>query len=169
MINNFLPEAILNLPHDSKVWVYQSDRLLNQIEVKMAENAVNEFLTHWQAHGKDVEGYGVVVKDAFIVLVANARNVEITGCSIDSSVNFVRELGKSLNINFFDRGKIVYLQNDVINIMNFKTFNPSSPEVVVFDANISNLKDLKTKWIVPYNQSSIKKLIETSFNFELTL
>ena len=91
--------------NDSKVWVYQSNRILSEEEKKFIQINLNEFVQNWKSHGSPLEGSGIVYLDRFLILMVNYAS----GCSIDQSVHFIKSLGNEINVDFFDRMLITYL------------------------------------------------------------
>jgi hypothetical protein len=136
----------------SRVWVYASNRALNSTESTFVQDEINEFVKQWATHGKELVAKGAVLFDRFIILAVDEQKVGASGCSIDSSVHFVKALGKELNVNFFDRLNL-YIINDqeikqihISEMVNFADWN-------LFDPMIANLEQLINSWIVPVNES----------------
>lgn len=96
-------------PGNSRVWVYQADRLLTSTEQQWALEQLAEFVPQWANHGKALSGTATILNDAQIVLVVNEAMVGASGCSIDSSVRFIKALGAELNVDFFNRFKLLTL------------------------------------------------------------
>ena len=44
-----------NMPDNSRIWIYQSDRDLNESEISIIDDKTTTFLDSWQAHGKNLE------------------------------------------------------------------------------------------------------------------
>ena len=44
-----------NMPDNSRIWIYQSDRDLIESEISIIDDKTTLFLDSWQAHGKDLE------------------------------------------------------------------------------------------------------------------
>jgi hypothetical protein len=102
---------------DSKVWVYQGSRLLTLSEVLKAEELINKFCAEWRSHGADVDAYGNLFFGQFLVLMADETKAGVSGCSTDSSVRFVKELGQALSIDFFDRNHLAFIVKDKIQLL----------------------------------------------------
>mgnify|MGYP003345907228 CR=1 FL=1 len=101
MINNHLPD-------NARVWVYQSVRKLNLAEVITLKQRLNVFVEQWTSHKEEVAGWADILHDRFIVLMADEEQVKLGGCSIDSSVRFVKALENEFQTKFFDRWNIAY-------------------------------------------------------------
>ncbi len=46
--------AYNNLPNNSRVWIYQSDREFSQNEVDFITEKAIEFINNWTRHGDDL-------------------------------------------------------------------------------------------------------------------
>ena len=55
-----------NFSKDSRVWVYQSSRVLTLSEALEAEELINNFCQEWTSHGADVEAYGTIFFGQFL-------------------------------------------------------------------------------------------------------
>lgn len=105
------------ISNEAKAWVYQSDRALSDNEVVEINKLIVDFINTWTAHEQIVKGFGEVQYNRFIVLFADSYT---SGCSIDTSIHFIKKLGIQYNINFFDRLSIAFLDNNN-SIETFKT------------------------------------------------
>ena len=94
--------TIKNIPPDSKVWVYQSNRKLTDSEVETISNSGLAFIEQWAAHGASLKASFDVLYNRFIILSVDEKQAMASGCSIDSSIRFIKEIEKLLNINFND-------------------------------------------------------------------
>jgi hypothetical protein len=76
-----------NLPEESKIWVYQSNRKFSDTEFSEIESAFS-FLENWAAHNKF--SFLLSAKyNRFIILAVDQDVQSATGCSIDASVEFI--------------------------------------------------------------------------------
>lgn len=152
-----------NLSSDSKIWIYQSDRILSKAEVENIKKKTEAFLIEWTAHGHSLQAGMQIQHDQFILIGVNESVNEASGCSIDKSVNHIRELEYSLNLNLLDRSKIALFVNQQVQLVNFSEIKElvsngsinSSTEV--FNNAIVSKKELETKWKKPASESWIKR------------
>jgi len=79
-----------NLPGDSRIWIYQANRKLREEEVGQIATKTKTFLEQWTAHGSDLEAGFEIRYNRFIVIGLNQENATTSGCSIDTSVNFIQ-------------------------------------------------------------------------------
>ena len=151
MLQNY-KEIFQDFSLSSRVWVYASNRALNSTESTFVQDEINEFVKQWATHGKELVAKGAVLFDRFIILAVDEQKVGASGCSIDSSVHFVKALGKELEVNFFDRLNLYIIKDQEIKqihiseMANFAEWN-------LFDPMIANLEQLVNSWIVPINES----------------
>ncbi|MCF8416907.1 MAG: hypothetical protein K9G40_11735 [Crocinitomicaceae bacterium] len=151
MLQNY-KEIFQDFSLSSRVWVYASNRALNSTESTFVQDEINEFVKQWATHGKELVAKGAVLFDRFIILAVDEEKVGASGCSIDSSVHFVKALGKELEVNFFDRLNLYIIKDHEIKqihiseMANFAEWN-------LFDPMIANLEQLFNSWVVPVNES----------------
>jgi hypothetical protein len=106
-----------NFSPDSKVWIYQSSRLFSLSEALDIETLLNKFSAEWRSHGAEVNAYCNLFFGQFVVLMADETNVGVGGCSTDSSVRFIKELGQKFGVDFFDRTSMAFLVKDKIQML----------------------------------------------------
>lgn len=99
---------MFSLDAQSRVWVYPSNRVLSAEEVVSIQAELEHFVSTWAAHGTALKGEAKVLFNRLIVLAVDGSYHEASGCSIDSSVRIVKDLGKKYDIDFFNRLKIWY-------------------------------------------------------------
>lgn len=91
-----------------RVWIYQANRKMQDAEAKEAQAFLDTFKQGWKAHQVKLDARIRVLHHLFVVIEVDEARQEATGCSIDSSVAALRELGKRLDIDFFDRQMLAY-------------------------------------------------------------
>ncbi|WP_276358935.1 ABC transporter ATPase [Daejeonella sp. H1SJ63] len=154
----------MNISENSRLWIYHSNRILNNNEELAIQKILNEFTSEWQAHGHALAALGEVLHHQFIVLSVDEQIAGATGCSIDKSVNLIKEIEQKFGINLFDRFRIAFRQDqNIINcsreefeelIRNGK-INSQTP---VFNNLINTRKELFSKWEIPFSQSWHSKI-----------
>ena len=78
--------AYKNLPNNSRVWIYQSDREFNNKEVELIKEESEDFINQWTRHGDDLKGSFTIKYNHFLVLAVDESYNNISGCSIDLSL-----------------------------------------------------------------------------------
>lgn len=144
---------------NSKVWVYQANRLLRLDEAFVAEEMVKKFVESWQSHGEPVKGQGLIIFGYFVVLIADDTQTHVGGCSTDSSVRFIKQLGEKFRIDFFDRNQLAFVVNDGIELLPYQQVqyalehNFLFGDSLYFNNLVATKKDFEDKWIIPLKES----------------
>ena len=151
--------SIKNMPSDARVWVYQSNRPLSEAEVKTIENSGLDFVNNWTAHGASLKASFDVLYNYFVVISVDQEQALASGCSVDKSVHFIKEVEKQLNLNFFDRMQVAYRKGDEITACSLSEFEKLASQnlvnafTIVFNNMVSTKSSFDTEWEVPLRQS----------------
>jgi hypothetical protein len=137
------------LDGQAKVWSYQSDRLLTDTEVQWINEQLNPFLKEWAAHGTKLKAYGEVMNKAHLILAVDESAHNASGCSIDTSVRFIKSLEKELNVSFFNRLKMLTLSDGQFVYVNYADLATLPDETIVFNNTISSADEFKNNWKLP--------------------
>lgn len=155
-----------DLPDYSKIWIYQSDRILNDEEEKEIKKSAESFVGEWTAHQQTLHAGFEIFHHIFLVLAVDENHNDASGCSIDKSVHFIRGMENQFNLSLFNRFNIAFRKGEKIfveSLNNFlKTFKDEhlADNLPVFNNLIFTKGDLKTKWEIPLNESWVKSRME---------
>ena len=158
-----------NFSKDSRVWVYQSSRMLTLSEALEAEELINNFCQEWTSHGADVEAFGTIFFGQFLVLMADETKAGVSGCSTDSSVRFVKELERKFNIDFFNRSNLAFIIKDKIQLLPLNQLsyayenNFITGDTLYFNNTVLNKEQLEDKWIIPLKDSWLSSRLKMPF------
>ena len=144
----------MNLSPDSRVWVYKSSRRLTTEEQQFIQQELDTFISRWAAHGNQLFGKGAVREDWFVVLAVDEAKGAASGCSIDTSVQFMKALGEELNVNFFDRMKVLIKEGDHKSEIHFSELG-NHPDAKVYHPMVRTLHALQNNWLVPVRSSGL--------------
>lgn len=156
-----------HLHPQSRVWIYQSDRIFNDVETQEIRKHVQEFVQSWKSHGADVKGFADIYYHMFIVFIADESTVQVGGCSTDSSVRIVKSIEQQFAVQMFDRTRLTFNideQLKQISIDNLETEiskNTISGETLYFNNIISTKQELENNWIIPLKISWLNKFLIT--------
>ncbi|MFN8286338.1 MAG: hypothetical protein U0V74_06275 [Chitinophagales bacterium] len=160
-----------SLPHNARVWVYQSNRNFTEQEVAQIELRLKEFVNQWTSHKVGVVGDGAILYNRFIVLMADEERVKLGGCSIDSSVHFIKAVEGALGLNFFDRWNIAYMDGETVKSCNRAEFEALvkqgtiTENTIVFNNLVQTKYDLLNSWQLPFGKSWLKNLAPADSTF----
>lgn len=149
----------MNFSENSRIWIYQSHRELDSAELSRIEPILNSFTADWTAHNNQLKAKAEIRYNRFIILTVDENQAGASGCSIDKSVNLMKSLEQEFNISLFDRFNIAYRTADGITSVTRNDFEELikhglvNPETIVFNNLVATLKDLDTKWEVPFKDS----------------
>mgnify|MGYP001334856185 CR=1 FL=1 len=153
------------LPPNAKVWIYQSDRNLSNIDVELIEKEVKLFLNNWSSHNKEIESSFEVRYNRFLIIGLNENLNSASGCSIDKSVNFIKDLQSILKVNFLNRLDVAYkIGNDInsISLSEFQTMIRDKKllkDSVVYNNMINTKEMYENNWETTIEKSWHKKFL----------
>ncbi|MEX6626101.1 ABC transporter ATPase [Tenacibaculum salmonis] len=154
-----------NLPSNSRVWIYQSDREFNIEEIEYICAKAILFIDNWTRHGDDLKGSFTVKYNQFLVLAVDENVTSVSGCSIDSSVRFIKELENELKVDLMNKMNVSFKDGDFINIVKLSEFQQFAKtkkitsETVVFNNMVNTKEDFETKWEVTADKSWHKQFL----------
>ena len=156
-----------HLPEDfndnSRVWIYQSNRLFLISEALEMEDMLNDFVSGWNSHGAKVKGYANLFFGQFIVLMADETATGVSGCSTDSSVHLVKSIEKKYNVQLFDRQSLAFVVKDKIQLIPMNQLdyavenNFINADTLYFNNTVLSKKEMIDKWIIPVKESWLAK------------
>lgn len=157
---HLLPE---NFSPVSRIWIYQSSRLFSISEALQIEEFLNEFIQNWQSHGRPVKGAVRLFFGQFIILLADETQTTVGGCSIDSSVQRIKEIEKKFEVSLFDRNLIAFVINDKIERLPLSQVRYAfengflTEETCFFNNLVQSKMELESQWIIPIKNSWLAK------------
>ena len=153
------------LPMQSRVWVFQSNRIMSPSEQSSIDAAVKQFVQKWSTHGVQMLASNVLYHNCFVVIAADEQKQAASGCSIDSFTALFKAFGTKYNLSFFDRFSIAYKLKDEVLISNLNEFKKLIAEgritqdSLVFNNLIDQRQDLYSKWEIPLKESWQKRYL----------
>jgi len=155
---------------DSRVWIYQSDRLFTKGEALEINDVLNVFAESWKTHGDKVKGCAQLFFDMFIIFMADEKATSVSGCSTDSSVRVVKDIEKKYGVNLFNRQLLTFYKEDQLIQIPLNQFESAIQENLIFQNDlyfnntISTKVEMETKWIIPLKDSWLSKYITDEKN-----
>lgn len=146
---------------ESKIWIYQSNRKLNDEEVASINRILGDFSVTWTAHNHQLKAESLVLKNHFLVFCVDENIEKASGCSIDKSYHVIRSIEKEFKINLFNRLLIAFEADNEIEVIHMNDFierinNQQLPaDTTIYNNSITTLKQFNTEWQLPASQSWI--------------
>ena len=157
--------AYKNLPNNSRVWIYQSDREFTNKEIEVISAQAVDFINQWTRHGDDLKGSFTIKYNQFLVLAVDESFNNVSGCSIDSSVRFVQAIEKELQLDLMNKMNVTFKDKDNINLVKLADFQrfakekKITSETIVFNNMVATKEDLENNWEVPAKESWHKRFL----------
>lgn len=148
------------ISNTARIWIYASPQVLTSTAQDFIKHRVTAFVQNWTRHGSDVIGSYTIAHDRFLILAADTERTPVSGCSIDSSVHLVKGIGKHLNIDFFDKLKVDWIDsNELLHRDKIPDFKEKIKRGIVdkdtriFNHLIETKSALETTWLVSAEKS----------------
>ena len=153
------------MPDDSRIWIYQSNRDFNELETGIINDKTISFLDNWQAHGKDLECSYSIIDKRFIIIAVNESFNPIGGCSIDFSLQLIKDISNTIGIDLLNR-LVVNLKIDnrleslsLSDLKNKIKDGDFSPETIIFNTAINSKSELLNNFEIDIKSSWLSKFI----------
>jgi len=155
-----------SIPATARVWVYMADRAFTTTESEEITKAVGLFATDWASHGQALTSVGELRYNRFVVLTVDEKFNAAGGCSIDSSVRFVKELEAKYKVDFFNRMLVAYKSvhgeiksTPMHDLPALKASGAISDDTIVFNNLVSNKAELDNNWQIALSESVYARLL----------
>lgn len=155
------------LPHNARLWVYQANRPLTTEDVLTIEKALQPALNGWAAHGEPLLASAKVVENRFVVVAVDEAHHLPSGCSIDASVNFLRQIGQQLAVDFLDRSAAFAGADGQVQTLALPAIKAAvanglvRPETTVFNTLVKTKAEFLTNWLVRADETWLKRYFQT--------
>ena len=155
--NNFHP--------DSRVWIYQCNRLFLLNEALEIEEILKEFILTWNSHGTPVKGEAHLFFGQFIVLIADETATGVSGCSTDSSVRMIKNIEQRFMVNMFDRTALAFVVKDKLQLLPLSQLQYAIDngfidlDTMYFNNLVQTKAELENNWLIPIKNSWLMKKI----------
>lgn len=143
----------------SRVWIYQSSRMFSVHEALQIEDLLKDFIERWNAHGSAVKGYGNLFFGQFIILIADESYTGVSGCSIDSSVRFIKDIEQLFQVQMFDRQLLAFIVKERVQLIPLSQLDYAlqhhfiNADTLYFNNTVQYLDQLLTDWLIPVKKS----------------
>lgn len=154
-----MPIPFENLPENSKIWIYQSNRKFSDEELAEIESSLDLFIENWSAHGIKLEASYLLKYNRFIILAVNQETQQATGCAIDASVNLIQNLEQKFQVDLLDKMNVTFKNGEHIahkSVLDFKKMAKEkavTATTIVFNNLVNNIQEFHENWEVPASES----------------
>ena len=147
-----------SLNKNSRVWVFQSLFHIDDVLVEEIKEKLRIFLNEWKSHQKDFKSSFEIRYNTFIIVAADESNL-VSGCSIDSLINFIKELENSYDLQLLDKLHVKYIENGKIITKHLNQFMihcqslEENENLIVFNNLVKDINELENDWKVDIRNS----------------
>ena len=154
-----LNNTVSTLSDQTRIWIYQSSRKFTAEEVLDIKEQLQHFAQGWVSHNQALKAQGQLLYDQFVILMVDESQAGASGCSIDSSVSFVRRLQQQYGVDFFDRMTFAWKEGEEVRTAHKDEFarlyheGEINNETLVFDNLAATKADFDKAWLKPLGES----------------
>ena len=130
------------LPDSSRIWLHLANRKLVASEEQFLKEELTVFLDSWSAHGKRLQCNATLLFSQYLIFSVDENIESASGCSIDSSVHFVKRMGSELGIDFFTRLEVLVVEGNETRLLSY--FDAVAQKVPFINPQITQLSELRS-------------------------
>lgn len=154
-----------SLPDNSRIWIYQANRPLTASEQADLSSTVRAFCDQWSTHGQPMRCSFKIRHSQFLILVADEDFQQPSGCSIDNSVRVLKTWQNSVDVDWFDRTRVVLLREttpetwSLVEAKNEMAEGKIRPDHITFNNLVRSKGELTTDWETTVGNSWLKRFL----------
>ena len=160
---NYQEHLPTDFADNSRVWIYQGNRLFLINEALEMETILQDFVAQWKSHGAKVKGYANLFFGQFIILMADETATGVGGCSTDSSVHMIKLIEEKFKVSMFERQNLAFIVKEKIQLLPLSQLdyaienNFIDENTPYFNNTVLTKKALLDNWIIPVKDSWLAK------------
>lgn len=139
------------LPPEARLWVFGSDRSLSRDESDHVTDTLARFIDTWTAHSAELTAAFGLLENHFVLVALDESRAAASGCSIDTLIRQLTELGRELGVELLD-GRLVWYRNPSGDIVacdreEFRRLGQRGEvdgQTVVFDTTLDRLSEWRS-------------------------
>lgn len=146
-----------------KLWIFQSNRYLINLELIEIKKKINDFLKTWHSHQHIIQSNIEIIEDRFIKICANRQNkFSINGCAIDKLVKIIKQIDNVYKLELLNRMLVSYKKNNSIFTIHFFKLkekiknNYLNANDLIYDLSVINEEEFNKKFLQPIKISWAK-------------
>jgi len=157
----------IDLPKTARVWIYQNTSVIDPAVQDAIESKLDQFSSKWSAHNHPLASHCEIRHNRFLILIVDEAQNMASGCSIDASVHFIRQLESAYSLDLFNRMVFSYQKDgEVITVPKIEFARQYASgmiddETLVFDNLIKTKEDLENRWLKPLGESWHRRFVQT--------
>ena len=151
------------LSDEARIWIYQASRSFTHTERVAMLQKTRAFLAEWTSHGHPLQCSAEIFYNQFLILAVEERVQGATGCAVDASVQFIRELEQVFKVVLLDRTHIAFRRGEANFLIPLDQLKAAIQQgniladVLIFDNTVTRKKALTDRWMVRAEDSWLSK------------
>ena len=151
--------AFDHLPPRARVWIYQTSRPLSEEELMPLLPRLAAFAEEWTSHGQQLAASAQFLHRQFLVIGLDEAVAGASGCSIDASVRFVRELEQQLGVELLEKSQMAFLTDGQLRLLTRRDLRAAiaageiTSETPYFNNTLTTKGELTANWPAPAGQT----------------
>ena len=156
---------IQELPPQTRVWIYAATQPFTEEQTRDVRGLLLRFVDQWTSHNHQLRGSADILHNRFLLLFVDESTAGASGCSIDASVRFMKQLEEHYGVDLFNRLYFTFSQGKEIRTVSRDEFEQLyaagsiTDETPVFDTLVATKGDLERGFIKPLAESWHKRMI----------
>lgn len=156
---------LIALDGSAKVWVYHCSDIIPEEKIPEIKQHIFNFVGQWVSHNNTLKAYGNIFHNRLLCLFVDETQAGASGCSIDSSVRFIKDLGAHYGVDFFDRMIFSYIKDDEVytakksELKKLREAGEIDDGTLFFDALVKDKDQFIGSWLVPLGDSWMKRMV----------
>ncbi len=153
------------LPETTRVWIYQANKPFPADKVEQIKEDILAFVESWTSHNRNLRAFGDLLHRRFVILMVDESMADASGCSIDKSVYFLKNLQAKYGIDLLDRMNFSYQEGNQVVTLDRNRFAEAyrsgkiDDDTLVFDTLVKSKRELDGPWIKPLKDSWHKRMV----------
>ena len=150
------------MPDHARVWIYQANRPFTPSEAQQISQTLENGTQSWEAHGAPLQASFEIRFNQVIIVAVNESVNQASGCSIDASTRWFKELAANLNIDFFNRDLAV-LRGEILELIPISQIKSQveagniRPTDIILRPLTEQITAYRSAWLCPANESYISR------------
>ncbi len=165
IIKNTVEKTWEDFSPATRIWIYAASRELSGEEVEKLNPVIASFAKNWVSHNLQLKATGFILENRFLILAVDESQAGASGCSIDKSVKFVRDIGDSLQVDFFNRLDFFYYEGEKLKNIHKDQLSTAykngeiNDDTIFLDTLVQTKEDFESRWKTPLKNSWIKRFL----------
>ena len=149
-----------HLPESARLWIFASDRELNDAEGTRLLTEIDAFLDEWTAHRAHLTAARDWRYGRFLFIAVDEADAGASGCSIDALVREVQRVEQSFGVTLADRAPVLFRRGDAVERVSRGQFaqlvsaGDVSLDTPVFDNTVTTVGQVRAgRWETPAREA----------------